>query len=766
MAELELINVNKDYKLENKTKFTALTDINVSFEKGELVSIIGESGSGKSTLMNIIGGLDSDYSGEIKIDGVNLKSFKEKQLDDYRKKKIGFVFQSFNLIPHLSILDNVTIALTLSNVKESVKNAKAIELLSKLGLKDHIKKKPTQLSGGQKQRVAIARALINDPDIILADEPTGALDSETTIQILDILKNIADNENKLVIMVTHSEKVASISSRVVEISDGKIIRDQIKADYTKNTKNVAMTADKSMHERQASVATPSANREICEVASRASGAELHESAKVVECDGASKKHHSSTITKKNKEGHLSFFSALKLSFHNMWASKTKNILMAVGVSISLIALILMLSLGAGLTGYINDTAQDYSNPNYVTISKSGYDKDGNELEESANPMIPRMFETSEVEEIANELNDYLSSQGNEFQIITSGESQNLTYGFNTVTMGMGYISPILNAEQDSDNINQDGEESGDQTPSNPNDNKEMILYTYTTPPYYTEENLLAGTMSGKNEIMLSSAAIDLFGLEKAEDIENGDYYVTLTINMTYDDVLISIVKDVKVTAIVDVSIFSGMMVMYIDYNFLDECVIEAQTNVGVQDPSGLKPSLLFIETDNEETTDLINSYIATNRKDLSGSVEEQLAAMFSEMMSTFSIALAVIAGISLVVALIMILVVLYMSVSERTREIGVLKSIGARKKDIKLIFSTESLLVGLLSGIVGIILSLVLGGILIVVFTALLGFAPIKMMWYYFLEALAISIVISVLAGLYPASKAAKLDPVESLRHE
>lgn len=726
MAELELKNVNKDYKLENKTKFTALTDINVSFEKGELVSIIGESGSGKSTLMNIIGGLDSDYSGEIKIDGVDLKSFKEKQLDDYRKKKIGFVFQSFNLIPHLSILDNVTIALTLSNVKESVKNAKAIVILTKLGLKDHIKKKPTQLSGGQKQRVAIARALINDPDIILADEPTGALDSETTTQILDILKDIADNENKLVIMVTHSEKVASISSRIVEISDGKIIRDEYKKDYVKNQSQEKLFSEKN-----------EVNLEEKE-------------------DTKARK-----TNKKKKEGHLSFISALKLSFHNMWASKTKNILMAVGVSISLIALILMLSLGSGLTGYINDTAQDYSNPNFVTISKSEYDRDGNELEESANPMIPRMFETSEVEEIASELNGYLSSQGNDFQIITSGENQNLTYGFSTVTMGMGYISPIQNAGQG-------GDESGneDQTPTDPTANQEMILYTYTTPSYYTEENLIAGTMSGMDEIMLSSAAIDFLGLETAEDIENGDYYVTLTINMTYDDVLISIVKDVKVTAIVDVSIFSGMMVMYIDYDFLDACVVEAQTNAGVQDPSGLKPSLLFIETDGEETTDLINSYISANRKDLSGSVEEQLAAMFSEMMSTFSIALAVIAGISLVVALIMILVVLYMSVSERTREIGVLKSIGARKKDIKLIFSTESLLVGMLSGIVGIILSLVLGGILSTVFTAILGFAPIRMMWYYFLEALAISIVISVLAGLYPASKAAKLDPVESLRHE
>ncbi len=722
MAELELKNINKDYKLENKTRFTALSDINVSFEKGELVSIIGESGSGKSTLMNIIGGLDSDYTGEIKIDGMDLKSFKEKQLDDYRKKKIGFVFQSFNLIPHLSILDNVTIALTLSNVKESVKNAKAIELLSKLGLKDHIKKKPTQLSGGQKQRVAIARALINDPDIILADEPTGALDSETTAQILEILKDIADNDNKLVIMVTHSEKVASISSRIVEISDGKIIKDEYKKDYVKNKPQEKLIS------------------------------ENHEKAK-------EEKIEDKKPNKKKKEGHLSFLSALKLSFHNMWASKTKNILMAVGVSISLIAMILMLSLGSGLTGYINDTAQDYANPNFVTISKSGYDRDGNPLEENSNALIPRMFEPDEIDEIVHELNE-ICLVDNDFQVVTSGENQNLNYGFSTVTMGMGYISPVQNGEENN------SEDISQQPSINPTANQEMILYTYTTPPYYTEENLLAGTMSGMNEIMLSSAAIDFLGLETPEDIENGDYYVTLSINMTYDNIPISIVKDVKVSAIIDVSIFSSMMVMYIDYDFLDACVIEAQERAQVLNPTGLKPSLLFIETNSEETTDLINNYINTYRKDLSGSVEEQLAAMFSEMMSTFSIALAVIAGISLVVALIMILVVLYMSVSERTREIGVLKSIGARKKDIKLIFSTESLLVGLLSGIVGIILSLVLGGILIAVFTALLGFAPIKMMWYYFLEALAISVVISVLAGLYPASKAAKLDPVESLRHE
>lgn len=701
MKELELMHVYKDYKLAGKEKYTALSDINVSFEKGELVSIIGESGSGKSTLMNLIGGLDSDYQGIINIGGKDLKNFKDKQLDDYRKKKIGFVFQSFNLIPHLSVLDNVTIPLTLSNIKESEKNEKAIKILTQLGLKEHIKKKPTQLSGGQKQRVAIARALINDPDIILADEPTGALDSSTTIQILDILKDIAD-DGKLVIMVTHSEKVAKISSRIVEISDGKIIRDEKNKNYTKNNDKHLLDTNNMIE------------------------------------------------NKDKKEGHLSFISALKLSFHNMWASKTKNFLMALGVSISLIAMIIMLSFGSGLTSYISTLAEDYSNPYYVTLSKSGKDKDGNPIEENQDPasmFIPKMFEENEINEIITDLNNYLETQNNDFRITTEGDNLNLTYGFSMMTMTSGTISY-------------------DPQTGNPEDIKtSSIMYTYTTPPYYDDHNLITetGHMSGENEIMLSSAILKLLDIEDPEEIIGKQ--VTLNINLTVSNTQIIINKDVTISAIVDVSAFSSMMVMYVDYDFLNNCVKEAQQNASLE-PTGLNPSLLFIHTDSEETTDLLNYYIENNRKDLSGSIEEELSSMFSEMMSTFSIALAIISGISLIVALIMITVVLYMSVSERTREIGVLKSIGARKKDIKLIFSTESLLIGILSGITGIIFSAIIGGILALIFNSLLGFAPINMLWYYFVGALFISIIISVLAGLYPSSKAAKLDPVESLRHE
>lgn len=693
MKILELIDVKKDYKLANKEKFTALSDINVSFDKGELVSIVGESGSGKSTLMNLIGGLDSDYSGTINISGKDLKSFKNKDLDDYRKKKIGFVFQSFNLIPQLSVLDNVTIGLTLSNEKESIKNKKGIELLTKLGLKDQIHKKPTQLSGGQKQRVAIARALINNPDIILADEPTGALDSTTTSQILDILKEIAD-EGKLVIMVTHSEKVAKISSRVVEISDGKIVRDEQNLDYKANDNEVSYVENQPQD--------------------------------------------------KKKEGHLSLWSAMKLSFHNMWAKKTKNILMAIGVSICLISLILMLSFGAGLTGYITDTANNYTTAKIVSISKSGKDKDGNDIGDNSplDILTPKTFTEEEIEEVVLDINNYLEQENKTFRVITEGEDKNLTYGYNIMTMSAG---KIVYQPENADKI------------------EGNIMYTYTIPPYYTEKNLVTENgyipNKGEAEIMLSAAAGKTFGIENLEDIVGKQ----VTLDIIFGDYKIK--KPVTISSIVDVGMLSSMLVMYIDYDYLDSCVRELQASNGAE-ISGISPSLLYIETDAEATRDLINNYISENRKDLSGSMEEKLASMFTELMDTFSIALAVISGISLAVALIMILVVLYMSVSERTREIGVLKSIGARKKDIKLIFSSESFLIGLLSGITGIILTLIIGGILILVFNSLLGFAPIKMMWYYFLEALAISVFISVLAGLYPASKAAKLDPVESLRHE
>lgn len=641
--------------------------------------------------MNLIGGLDTDYTGEIKIGGTPLKSFKEKELDDYRKKKIGFVFQSFNLIPHLSILDNVTIALTLSDVKESEKLARAKAILKKVGLESQLKKKPTQLSGGQKQRVAIARALINDPDIILADEPTGALDSATTLQILDIMKKIAE-DGKLVVMVTHSEKVAQISSRIVELSDGQIISDKLNENY----KKIANFAEDQIKE------------------------------KIV----LNKKQ-------KKREKHLSLYSATRLSFHNMWASKTKNFLMALGVSISLISMILMLAFGSGLTGYINSLAESYSNPYIVTVSKAS-DSDDQMSGGFMGFLTPSPFTDEEINEAITDINNYLSTTTNEYRV----KDEDITYGFSTLT-GFSQSASVSYGDTEED--------------------KSDIFYLYTTPSYYGEEQLLAGSLSTNNvyqdpetgemigEVMFSSKIASEMGFENIEDAIGK----IVTVNVNYNKLEIS--KKMKITGIVNVNVFQQMLVAYIDYDYLSSLIEEQGASI--------TPTAIYIKTDSENTTNLINSYLSTNEK-YTGSIENQMANMFSEMMSTFSVALAIIAGISLFVALIMILVVLYMSVAERTKEIGVLKSIGARKKDIKKIFTMESFLIGLLSGIVSIIFAGIIGGILTIVLNALIGFAPLSFIWYYFAIALLISIVISVLAGLYPASKAAKLDPVESLRHE
>lgn len=682
-------NVNKSYKLDNKETFQALHNISVSFKKGELVSIVGESGSGKSTLMNLIGGLDSDFTGQIIADGENLGKLSDKELDKYRKDKVGFVFQSFNLISHLSILDNVTLALTLSNVGEKEKVARATKMLQLVGLEKQIKKKPTQLSGGQKQRVAIARALINNPDIIIADEPTGALDTTTSMQILKILKEIADS-GKLVIMVTHSEKVASISSRVVEISDGRITNDTPNKNYKKG-ESFNLNVEKEKKEEN----------------------------------------------KKELKQNLSLWSAVRLSFHNMWASKVKNFLMAFGVAIGIGSLILMLCFSSGIVDFINTTMTSYSDPTIVTLSKSATMQDIASFTEDDISQI--------VETINNEANltDYTLSQ------------EDITYGFQVAT-----ITPMFSAS-----INYDFDNSGI---AEYDENETLsLIYLYTTPPYYSDSTIVEGDLCSSDipedadydaEIMLTPAIYNFFG-------EENPVGKIVELKITYNGSIIS--RFAKISGIVDTSVMSGFPVMYINYDAFEE-IYNSQTEVASLSP--LQPNTLYIQTPSEEIADAINAYVKTTDNPIfegvSGSIEESLANMFTNLTNTIGSALIVISVISLLVSAIMILVVMYMSVTERTKEIGVLKSIGARKKDIKRIFSSESFLVGLLSGICGLVFAGILLIVVYILLTTLVGFAPLSFRWYYPFIALGVSIIISVLSGLYPASKAARLDPVESLRRE
>lgn len=707
--ELRLIDVNKKYKLSNKETFQALYDVNIEFDKGELVSIVGESGSGKSTLMNLIGGLDSDFSGNIIAGGEDLSKLTDKELDKYRKNKIGFVFQSFNLISHLSILDNVTLALTLSNVNEKEKEEKATEMLKKVGLEGHLKKKPSQLSGGQKQRVAIARALINDPEIIIADEPTGALDSETSMQILQILKEIADS-GKLVIMVTHSEKVASISSRVVEISDGHIVNDKINKNYKKEI--VEKTEENTVEQKME--------------------------------DQPRKKKKSF----KDKQT-LSMKSAIKLSFHNMWASRVKNFLMSFGVAIGIGSLILMMCFSSGITDYIDTTMRSYSDPTIVTVSKKGTKEDITSMI-SYNP-----FSADEIEELKNDINSYLTENEIDFEVT----DDNMEFGIQMMTM-MSNAKVIYNPE----NKFVDYFANSGQDLANSGLKYDTVIYMYTTPPTYTDTNLSEGKMStSEGGVMFSKGIKSLFeddsifnedGSSKEVDIcftymdaQNRPY------NLTF--------SDQKITAIVDTSVMSNYMIMYIDYDYF-QSLFKNNPNT---DGNALNPNSIYIRTDSEQTTNMINAYLATTDK-YKGSVEEQLAGMFTSMSSIIGTSLIVISCISLFVSAMMILVVLYMSVSERTKEIGVLKSIGARRKDIKRIFTSESFLIGILSGLFGIIFNLALTLVVWLVLANTIGIVPISYRWWYFVVAMLVSIVISMLSGLYPASKAAKLDPVESLRRE
>lgn len=648
MAVLSLNNVKKSYKLGDGTEFPVLKGINVSFEKGELVSIIGESGSGKSTLMNIIGGLDSKFEGEVLVGGKNIGSFTEKELDIYRKNKIGFIFQSFNLVPHLTILDNVALALTLSNVKRSEQVERAKEMLEKVGLKDHIHKKPNQLSGGQMQRVAIARALINDPEMIVADEPTGSLDSQTTQQILDIITQIAQ-EGKLVLLVTHSEHVAECSSRVIRIADGQIVED-----------------------RQGITLTPK---------------ETAETAKTKE------------ISK-----NLNFAGAIKLAFKNMREKKMRNILVAVGASIGIMSIMLMLSIGNGIKTYIRDTMESLANPLAIEVT------------------MPEEEDTPAMGPEALLSNTYFTQE--DIDRLGAVEHVSATEEhFSAFAMGTAIASI---------------------------DDKQAPLMMVSTLSQYNEYDLAEGTMANKNEIIINEAVKEELGMD---DIVGK----TITVSVQVDNR--QIVIDTVVSGVLsdETSPMSGgMSQVYLYYDDLKQACAEQDYD--------LMPTSIMLIADMEENVDGIKSTVTD--MGYGSSMQETMVETFTTMLDLFTGVLAGIAGISLLVSAIMILVVLYISVVERTREIGVMKAIGARRKDIRRIFISESFILGLAGGIIATVITFIIMFIGNAVIQSHFGVNMILISPYYVLFGIGISILISVLSGTLPAAKAAKLDPVESLRRD
>ena len=655
MALLELRNINKYYRLKDNDKFHVLNDINLSFSAGELVSIIGESGSGKSTLMNLIGGLDSDFSGELLVNEKDIKKLRRKELDKYRKNEVGFIFQSFNLIGHLSVLDNVTIAMTLSNVRKKERLKRAREILTDLGLENHINKKPNQLSGGQKQRVAIARALINNPKIIIADEPTGSLDSKTTIQVLEIMKDIA-RKGKLVIMVTHSERVASASSRIIKISDGEIIDDN----------------------------------------------------KVIELDNEVNIEKQDNIRKQKQN--LSLISSAKLALVNMKEKLPRNILVSVGGSIGIMSIILMLSLGNGVKSYFNKTMNNYVNPLVIEVNMpSEEDEDINlDVTTVQKPDVnsTKPFEESDIDTLSKIEN--VSSVERGYSIISLG-ANSLVYNNKT--------NNLMNVSTISSNI--------------------------------TASNVETGTLPKTGEVLINKALSDNLG----KDIIGQKVNLRILANqkiLNRD----FIVSGVYTTTSGDLT--ANMKSAFLNYSDLEKLY----SDNGYK----LKPNVVYVNTTNSKYTPQIKQKV--NELGYSQSSQEQMASMFNQMIDILTYVLSGIAAISLIVSAIMIIVVMYISVVERTKEIGIIKAIGARAKDIRRIFVSEAFLIGFFSGAIGLAGAyLIMRGINLMS-NKLFGVSVVLIKREYAILGVIVSIVISTLAGLLPANKAARLDPVESLRRE
>lgn len=651
MSYVELKDIHKSYHLTAKKTFPVLNGIDLKFERGEFVSVLGESGGGKSTLMNIIGGMDQDYQGEVLINGTPLKSMKEKQLDDYRKTNVGFIFQNFNLINHMSVLDNVLLTLKMTSMTDKERLAHAKDLLETVGLGDHVNKRPNQLSGGQKQRVAVARALANNPDIILADEPTGALDKKNSDQIMQLLDAIA-KQGKLVITVTHSQKVANYGTRIIKIDDGKI------AD------------DISLHDKYQ---TP----------------ENH----VVQ-----------------KTRNLGFGATFKMALTNIGHNMKRNILVSIGGAIGIFSVIIMLALGSGVNGYINQQITKNINPTVIQLAKKATVKQS--ASSAGGGIAGRSASATQSAPV---------TQQDISQIQSAKHVSSASAGVYLASTKIKYGS-LLASSQYFESVND------------------------TIPV----SDLSKGRFPKNGEVLLSTD----IGKQLAKDPNTlVGKKITLYINGTDAQQ-----RPIVLSETLSVSGIAGGKA---------ETGLAATTYSTVQslyqkNHLTLKPNFATVKVDHLANVNSVQNYFKSHGYTITG------VGSFLDTLNTYislaSYILAGIAGISLLVSAIMIIVVLYISVTERTKEIGILRAIGARRKDIRHLFFSEAGLLGLFSGVLGVIFALAIGQIGNALASPHIHTSILNVNGSYIVFGLVISVLISVIAGLAPSARAANLDPVESLR--
>lgn len=656
MAFLELKDIHKSYYLD-KQAFPVLKGINLSFERGEFVSILGESGGGKSTLMNIIGGLDRNFTGKVIVDGKMVDHSKEKQLDTYRRSTVGYIYQSYNLISHLTVLDNVLIALDMTTLDKNARRKRALELLERVGLADQVNKHPNHLSGGQKQRVAIARALASDPQLIIADEPTGALDSENTKEVLTLLDDIA-KDGKLVIAVTHSQEVADHGTRIVHLVDGKIDGDE--------RLRLAYPIPDDPQRLQSRVLRALA----------------------------------------------SYRTAFKHLMYNFW----RNSLIMLGTAIGIFAVLLFSGLGNGVNGYMQDQINSLANPRSMTVLKNtiGKKMTQDQLQMSAQNMMAdpqsmfiKQSEIDRVKKIAG---------------VSSVEK--------------GYMLPSYRLSYE--NLQQSG--------------TSLDSWTDST----TTRGITKGHKPGNGEIVLTKQqAIQLSSAKNYKQLIGKN----VQISFNWVD---NAGKPVQAQGNVKVSGISNGTSVRTSLNSATLVKMIRSANGSVQ-PNFLSVNVKDLDQVQTVADKINNLRNSQNKRILGAMTVGSILKTVNTYVKLASTLLAAIAGISLLVSALMIIVTMYMSVSERTKEIGILRALGERKKDIRRLFTSESMFIGFFSAILA----------LIIVFFAtlainhglyhLIKYNIIQITFGNIVFAFVVALIISFLAALLPARRAANLNPIDAL---
>ena len=776
---LELKHITKTYKTDSFTQ-RALNDINIEFRKNEFVSILGPSGSGKTTLLNIIGGLDRYDNGDLIINNKSTKKFKSNDWDAYRNNCVGFIFQNYNLISHMNIIDNVSMAMTLSGITSKMRKERALEVLDKVGLKRHAYKKPNQLSGGQMQRVAIARALVNNPDIILADEPTGALDSKTSVQILELIKEIS--KDKLVIMVTHNAELAySYSNRIIELKDGEVIED-----------NNPVTNEKD-----------------------------------------------DTKFSINKTS-MNFITALKLSFNNIITKKGRTLLTAFASSIGIIGIALILSLSNGFDKQIDKFEADTLSglPVYASVQAITYDED--KMEEKRNELMgsiegnkemPKtdyatIIDLNEISSLHyNKLDDKYIDYLNEIDpSLITGITYYRALSFNLIEKTDDEVSLVNTSDISFSSL--------------PNELKSDK--TYLESGYDVLEGRLPNKIeelvimvNDKNEIDLSLVTAlgfntdktikfkDLIGKE-LQIVSNDDYYTNMgkfyipsqnlkNLYNNNDNIKLEIVgviraKSDNTLAQMTTMFTSNMGMSGVSSILYDDAlalkVIESNSKSSIvteqtkQDYNVMTGEKFSTENDKNNMLSYLGAYdspyiISLYPTDFDSKEQiityldkynlekdeidqviytdlaEDISKTTGDIMDAITIVLISFSAISLVVSCIMIGIITYISVLERTKEIGILRSLGARKKDVSRVFNAETFIIGITSGLLGIIITrllLIPINILLLNLTNLENVAILDPIHAIIL--IVVSVGLTLLGGSIPAKLASKKDPVIALRTE